>query len=493
MPSSQDRHAIVIGAGISGLAATLALRRRGWRVTLLERDAAVGGTDGGDAFLTWDRRGVSQIRHSHAFLGRLRMVLRDRYPDLLTALLAAGVREYRLIEVPPLTLGVVPPEPGDDDLVVLGCRRTTFEWVVRQTVLADSTLTLVPGATVEALIAEPGDPPRVTGVRYRTSAGSVSLAADVVVDASGRRSACVDWLAAIGARAPEETHESSGIVYYTRYYRLRAGAAEPPRSEHPTAEDWNWVKYAVFPADDRTFSVTLATPLAFPAMKILAQPAAFDEMVRHIPGLAPWLVLGEPLVAQERGVQAMGGLVNRLRRFVDARGPLVLGFHVLGDAAYCTNPLYGRGCTQGFLHAELLGDALDAHPSHPAAVAKALDDGSRAQIEPFYRASVLADREALRKAEGRPHRRRASRWRERFFEHGILIGTRCDPVIFRAFVRMMNMIETPEQAFGRPAVVWRAVRVMARGRRRNARYYPQQPPEFTATLARLESATTAAA
>ena len=59
------------------------------------------------------------------------------------------------------------------------------------------------------------------------------------------------------------------------------------------------------------------------------------------------------------------------------------------------------------------------------------------------------------------------------------------PGIYRAFVRMMNMIETPEQAFGRPAVVWRAVRVMARGRRRNARYYPQPPPSYGAPLARL--------
>ena len=135
----------------------------------------------------------------------------------------------------------------------------------------------------------------------------------------------------------------------------------------------------------------------------------------------------------------------------------------------------------------MLADALDAHPTDPLAVARTLDERSRAQIEPFYRASILADRDAVRKAEGRPHSRRANRWREQFFQHGVLIGTRCDPVIFRAFVRMMNMIETPEQAFGRPAVVWRALRVMARGRRRTARYYPQPAPPYEQMLARLEA------
>lgn len=32
-----DSHAVVVGAGIGGLSAALALHRQGWRVTVLER------------------------------------------------------------------------------------------------------------------------------------------------------------------------------------------------------------------------------------------------------------------------------------------------------------------------------------------------------------------------------------------------------------------------------------------------------------------------
>ena len=52
----------------------------------------------------------------------------------------------------------------------------------------------------------------------------------------------------------------------------------------------------------------------------------------------------------------MGGLLNRDRTFLDDDGePLVLGFHAVGDAHTCTNPLYGRGCSLAMVQAQLAG------------------------------------------------------------------------------------------------------------------------------------------
>lgn len=489
-PTAPPWRVIVIGTGITGLAAAFVLAKRGARVTMLERDAEPPTATATEAFRSWQRRGAPQVRHSHAFLGRLRCVLRDRHPELLQGLLDAGARELRMVEAPPLTLGTLAPEPGDDDLVALGCRRTTFEWVVRRQVLAGERVSLIGGATVRGLIAAPGEPPVVTGVRYDVAGVEHQLDADVVVDASGRNSKAVEWLAAIGARPPHEVEESSGVIYYTRFYRMQPGAIEPARTKDPAVADFNWVKFAVFPADDRTFSITFAVPLAYPRLKVLVKAPAFDAMVQSIPGLVPWIdpAFAAPIDDLDRPVQAMGGLINRLRRFVDAQGPIALGFFVLGDAAYCTNPLYGRGCTQGFVHAELLGDALSAHPNDLRAAAVALDGRARAEIEPFYRASVLADREAVRKAEGRPPKRFIHRLSNKFFEDGVGVATRCDPVVFRAFVRMFNMIETPEKAFGRRDVIWRSLRVLARGKRRNQKYALPEPPDREATIARCEAA-----
>ena len=485
------RHATIIGGGITGLAAALVLRARGAGVTILERDPEPSLASPDEAFATWDRRGAVQVRHSHAFLGRLRTLLRERYPDLLDALLAAGARELKMMEHPPRCLRGLTPQPGDEQLVALGCRRTTFEWVTRRFVLAHGDVAVVPNATVRSLIATAGTPaPRVTGVRYVVGDDEHEASADIIVDASGRTSGAVKWLAAIGARPVSEELEQSGIVYYTRFYRMLPGASEPPPSEHPTAADFNWVKYAVFPADDRTFSITLATPLAFPRLKVLAKVGAFDAMVQAIPALRPWAdpAVSEPIGDPTHPVGAMGGLINRLRRFVDALGPLAVGFFVLGDAAYCTNPLYGRGCSQGFMHAEFLGRALDEHPNDLAAVAVALDRQARAEIEPFYRASIIADRDAVRKAEGRSPKRLKARLQAKFFEDGVAPATRCDPVVFRAFIRMMNMLETPEQAFGHLDVVLRSLWVLLRGKRYNRRYALPPPPNRDETIARIEAA-----
>jgi hypothetical protein len=46
----------------------------------------------------------------------------------------------------------------------------------------------------------------------------------------------------------------------------------------------------------------------------------------------------------------------------------------------------------------------------------------------------------------------------------------------------------PEQAFGTPAVVWRSLRVLLRGKRANRRYAIPDPPDRETTIARCEAA-----
>ncbi|HMC95216.1 MAG TPA: FAD-dependent oxidoreductase, partial [Polyangia bacterium] len=84
---------LVIGAGMAGLWTALALAPTGREVTLLERDPPPpqGGPD--EAFEGWTRRGVGHLRHSHAFLARLRLLIRDEHPELLAELMAAGCRD----------------------------------------------------------------------------------------------------------------------------------------------------------------------------------------------------------------------------------------------------------------------------------------------------------------------------------------------------------------------------------------------------------------
>ncbi len=217
-----DAPILVVGAGVAGLGAALALSRAGQRVTLVERDATPLPADAEAAF-AWDRRGAPQVRHSHALLARLRNLLRDRYPDVLEALLEAGASEMRFTDSLPDEIADRDPRPGDEDLVALACRRTTFEWVLRRCVLATDGVELRDGTIVEGLVAAPADrqdrsgPPLVVGARLRSVGADPDAEAEVVqaplvVAALGRRSAVPRWLAEIGVEVAAH-EEDTGLIY----------------------------------------------------------------------------------------------------------------------------------------------------------------------------------------------------------------------------------------------------------------------------------------
>src|SRR6476469_5743527 len=144
---------VVIGAGVGGLGTALALSRQGHDVTVLERDRTPLPADPHEAF-AWDRRGAPQVRHSHAMLARLRNLVRDRFPDVLEALYAAGATDWPLTTPLPDTIDDASPKPGDEDLVMLACRRTTFEWVLRKIALEAHGVDLRDGVGVDGLVMD---------------------------------------------------------------------------------------------------------------------------------------------------------------------------------------------------------------------------------------------------------------------------------------------------------------------------------------------------
>ena len=172
--------AVVVGAGVSGLGAALVLARQGHRVTVIERDDTPMPASADEAF-EWDRRGAPQVRHSHAFLARLTTLLRDHHPDVLAALEEHGAAPIRFGDDLPPTLSGYEREPGDDDLVMLACRRTTFEWVLRRIVQTTHGVEIRTGHGVTGLTVDEGGTglPRITGVanvteNVRLSPGNVA-------------------------------------------------------------------------------------------------------------------------------------------------------------------------------------------------------------------------------------------------------------------------------------------------------------------------------
>jgi len=464
-------HVVVVGGGVSGLGSALVLAQQGHDVTVVERDDTPMPTSADEAF-EWDRRGAPQVRHSHAFLARMVGLMRRDHPDIYAALLAEGATEMRFGDDLPPTITDFQREPADDDLVMLACRRTTFEWVLRRAAIAEGRVTFRTGVGVDGLMSEPGEGvPHITGVHL---ADGATIAADLTVIAAGRRSALSDWLVDAGAERAVEEVDDTGIVYFSRFYRLRDGCEYPPRSG-PIGGDLGYLKYGVFVGDNRTFSVTLATPTDDDHLrKVLADPAVFDSCARQLVATAPWLDgRAEPITGQ---VHVMAGLLNRWRQYVTDGAPLATGFIPVGDAVLCTNPLYGRGCSIAFWGAHLLAQAVAAHPDDPLAMITAYDSALRAEIFPWYRAGVEQDAEGRRVAaallagddpDGDTSDPRT--FMRSVFRDGLVPAMRTDAVVLRAFFRSFNLLTAPDAMATDPDV---GARVFAAWQERD-----QRPPE----------------
>jgi flavin-dependent dehydrogenase len=342
------------------------------------------------------------------------------------------------------------PESGADDLVMIACRRTTFEWVLRRAALAEANVTIRTGVAASGLVAarvgETTREPVVTGVRLDDG---TELEADLVVAANGRRSAVADWLPELGARSVMETVDDTGIVYASRFYRLFPNADVPPRTG-PIGGDLGYVKYGTFVGDNRTFSITLAVPTDDDELRRrLAEPAAFDAAARSLPATAPWLDgRAEPITPE---VHMMAGLLNKWSDYVVDGEPAAIGLVPVGDAVLCTNPLYGRGCSTAYWSASLLAQAVAEHNDDLRAVAVAYDDALRTEIYPWYRSSVEQDREARRVAAallagedpyGDTSDPRA--FTRSVLRDGLAPALRSDQVVLRAFVRNLNLLSPPD-------------------------------------------------
>jgi 2-polyprenyl-6-methoxyphenol hydroxylase-like FAD-dependent oxidoreductase len=135
---------LILGGGVAGLAMALAASRAGHEVVLAERDTDTPEGDAGEVFEGWQRTGVAQFRQPHNFLGLGRRLLRDRAPDVYQALLGAGAIEVEQFRF----LAGAAPEPGDEDLATIGCRRPVFEAALRRAVQAEAAIDLRPGCRV---------------------------------------------------------------------------------------------------------------------------------------------------------------------------------------------------------------------------------------------------------------------------------------------------------------------------------------------------------
>lgn len=435
--------ALVLGGSIAGLFAGQALAPYYREVVIVDRDRLVG--------VSGVRRATPHTFHAHALLARGQQAVEELFPGITAELAADGVptgdigRDLRWV----LNGRRLLPVPTG--LVCLAAPRVVLEDHVRGRVHALPNVTFREYHDVLGLSATP-DRRRVTGARVaRHGRGGVEelIAADLVVDATGRGSRLAGWLAGLGYRPPAEERMKIRLGYATRHFRLPPGAlgtdlayivAQTP--SHPRGAVL--ARERALPDGGERYVLSLNAHLGDHPP---TDPDGFLEYARTVPvpHIHELVRAAEPLddVLAYQFPTTIWRHYERLRRFPD-------GLLAMGDSVASPNPVYAQGNTITAVEAL----ALRAH------LARGAQPRPRryfADITPFI-ANVwdinAAGDLSYPAMQGRRTAkvRLASRYLTMVQRAAVHDGT-----LSEAFLRVAGLVD-PAQALMRPAPVLRTLR-----------------------------------
>jgi 2-polyprenyl-6-methoxyphenol hydroxylase-like FAD-dependent oxidoreductase len=346
MTYSKGAHAVVIGAGISGLCAARALGSHFERITLLERDPL--------STQIAHRHGVPQSHHVSALLLRGLLELERLFPGIERELTEAGASRVDLgTEVAHCTEWGWAPRASNIGVAPLAMSRLLIESVIRARVRREvKNLTLLERTRVTGLLsARHGERLLVTGVSIDSEPSE--LTADLVVDASGRQSKCLEWFSRLEVGPPPETLVDAKGGYASRFYKL---APSPSRwwrgmvidPKPPTFGRWG----LIMPVEHGVSILTVSgVNQDYPPSNEVGFAAYLNSL--RSPDLAREIARATPLSE----IRTHRALSNRARRF-DKWQHQIGGFMAIGDSAVAFNAAHGQGMSMAAVSANVLGEVV---------------------------------------------------------------------------------------------------------------------------------------
>jgi 2-polyprenyl-6-methoxyphenol hydroxylase-like FAD-dependent oxidoreductase len=372
--------AVVIGAGVGGIAAASALAGRFDEVLVLERDSLPAEPK--------QRLGVQQGRHLHMLLTGGQRAFEGLLPGFTEAILAAGAVAARAnldsrLETP----GFDPPR-RDLGWFDYCASRPLIEFVARSA--AEKAGVEFRSRTRVRAVETTPDEQRVCAVSFERDGSPVErLTADLVIDASGHAGPTLALLKDIGRPAPEETTIGIDFGYATQVFEI------PP--DAPT--DWKILATApdprhracggmVAPIEGDCWIVALAgrgddTPTA-----------TFEGFMAFASGLRTPSIFNAIKHANPVGDVAGYGFRESVRRHFDRIPPLPRGLIPFGDSRARFNPVYGQGMSVAALEAGVLARLLqerDREADPIEGLAEAFGDEAESVIDWAWRSSAIPD------------------------------------------------------------------------------------------------------
>jgi 2-octaprenyl-6-methoxyphenol hydroxylase len=356
---------VVVGAGLVGAAAALALGRQGLRVALVERQLPPVPDD------IWDTRIYAISPASQRFLERLGAWQRMD---------ASRIQPVFRMDVAGDTTGMVrldAYEAGVSHLASI-LESGRLQEALWQALQADGNVALHCPASIASI--ESGEP----FTRIAFDDGSV-LEAELVVGADGAASRIREWAGLASTLTP---YGQSGVVANFECERPHRGTAFQwffdsdilawlPLTRHTTPHGLQPIVDRSPPSGGNCLSMVWSTQSAH-ADELLALDAA--TLAARVQAA------GHDRLGALRLLTPAAAFPLRLIRVDSVVAP---GVALIGDAAHGVHPLAGQGVNLGFGDAEALVDVLAQHRQAYCGDGRVLQRYARARAEPVRRMQAL--------------------------------------------------------------------------------------------------------